>query len=387
MKPALRKPLLAAHLWTGLIAGVVLLVVALSGAALIFRDKLERPLDAQRFVVTPGTARLPADTLVARAVAARPGVELESVRFYGDPTAPFLVYFKDKNYAHLNPYTGEMLGVRARYSEGFGWIEGLHKYLAFEPSALGEKINGSFAVAFAGIILSGFVLGWPATRRALKASLTLNPKLSGRPWNLNLHKAIGAYAGLVLLGLALTGLPIAFDNVKAALYPLTGSTKSVLPMATQPAAPFVGFTAIAREVDRLMPGARETYIPLPKNGLVRAYAMAADAPHPNARSYVHFEGADARLLRFEPFAAAPAGYRVYYWMMSIHMGMVGGWPVKIILLLAALAVPVLAWTGTTSYLKRRAAANARLRAGADQRQPALAGNAVAMESGSSSAHG
>lgn len=359
MKPALRKPLLAVHLWTGLIVGAVLIFIALTGAALIFRDKLERPFDAARFIVAPGAGRLPADELVARAVAARRGAELESVRFYGDPTAPFLVYFKDKNYAHLNPYTGEVLGVRARYGEGFGWIEGLHKYLAFEPSALGERINGSFAFVFAGIILTGFVLWWPATRRALKAGLTLNPKLSGRPWNLNLHKALGAYAGAVLLALAFTGVPIAFDSVKAALYPLTGSAKPALPVAASPTAPFIGFTAIARELGRLMPAAGESYIPLPKNGLVRAYAMAAAAPHPNARSYAHFEGADARLLRYDPFATAPAGYRAYYWMMSIHMGVVGGWPLKIVLLLGALAVPVLAWTGTASYLKRRAAAGAR----------------------------
>ncbi len=360
MTPSLRKPLLAVHLWAGLVVGAVLIFIALTGGALIFRDKLERPFDAARFIVPAGAARLPADELVARAVAARPNAELESVRFYGDPTAPFLVYFTDKNYVHLNPSTGEVLGVRARYGEGFGWIEGLHKYLAFEPSALGEKINGSFAFAFAGIILTGFVLWWPATRRALKAGLTLNRKLSGRPWNLNLHKELGAYAGAVLLVLAFTGVPIAFDSMKAALYPLTGSVKPELPVAASPLAPFVGFTIIAREIDRLMPAARETYIPLPNNGLVRAYAMAADAPHPNARSYTHFEAADARLLRFDPFATAPAGYRAYYWMMSIHMGVVGGWPLKIILLLAALAVPVLAWTGTASYLKRRAAKAARV---------------------------
>jgi uncharacterized iron-regulated membrane protein len=354
MKPNVRTPLLAAHLWTGLIAGVVLIVVALSGALLVFRPTFERASDPARFIVTPGPARLAPDELVARALPANASSELESIRFYGDATAPFLVYFKDKRYVHLNPYTGEVLGIRARYGEGFGWIEGLHKYLAFPPSDLGEKVNGSFSLVFIAIIASGFVLWWPATRRALKAALTLNPKLTGRPWNLNLHKALGAYAGLVLLASAFTGLPIAFDFVKAALYPLTNSVKPVLPKATSPAdAPYVGFTAIGREVGRLMPGARETYIPLPKNGLVAAYAIAADAPHAVARSYAYFDGGSAKLLRHTPYAQAAGGFRLYYWMMAFHLGYVGGWPVKIILLLGVLAVPVLAYTGAASYLRRK----------------------------------
>lgn len=355
MKPALRTPLLNLHLWAGLSAGLVLIFIALTGGVLIFRPTLERPMDAARFVVAAGATRLAPDELVARARVANPSAELESVRFYGDPTAPFLVYFKDKRYVHLDPHTGAVLGVRRRYGEGFGWIEGLHKYIGFAPSALGENINGTFALVFAGIIGTGLVLWWPATRRALVAGLTLNFKLSGRPWNLNLHKTIGAFAALVLLASAFTGVPIAFDSVKASLYPLTFSTKAPLPEVALTAAPFAGFTVIAERVEQLMPGARETYIPLPKSGLVAAYAIAADAPHGTARSYAWFDGASAQLLRSQPYAQAPAGFRLYYWMMALHLGYVGGWPVKIIMLLATLAVPVLAWTGTASYLKRRAA--------------------------------
>lgn len=50
------------------------------------------------------------------------------------------------------------------------------------------------------LTLTGVVPWWPAARRALKAGLTLNPKLSGRRGNLNLHKTIGFYVSLVLCG-------------------------------------------------------------------------------------------------------------------------------------------------------------------------------------------
>jgi vanillate O-demethylase ferredoxin subunit len=124
-------------------------------------------------------------------------------------------------------------------------------------------------------------------------------------------------------------------------------------LVTEPGAKFVGFTVIAQRLEALMPGAQETYIPLPKKGLVASYAIAADAPYATARSYAWFDGGSARLLRLQPFAEAPAGFRLYYWMMAFHTAALGGWPVKIVLLLAVFSVPVLAYTGTASYLRRK----------------------------------
>ena len=355
MTPALRKSFLWLHTWTGLVVGLLLLLVSLTGAVLVFRPSLEWTLDAQRFVVSPGTTRLSLEELATRARAAHPANELESLRMFGDPASSVWFYFTNKDYVHVNPYTGAILGTRARYGEGFGWVEGLHKYLLLETNT-GETVNGTLALIFSGIVLTGFVLWWPATRRALKAGLTLNPKLSGRPWQLNLHKTIGVYAAGVVLLSALTGLPIALDWVKAGLYPLTFSQKIEPPKPTKSAASgpaFAGFDAIARRIESLMPGARETYIPLPKKGVIPAYAIAADGPHPMARSYVWFNPSDGAVLRFTPYEANVAGFRLYYWMMAIHTGVVGGWVVKIILLLGTLSVPVLVYTGTVSFLGRK----------------------------------
>jgi vanillate O-demethylase ferredoxin subunit len=280
MTPTARKWFLNFHLWAGLVLGTFLLIVSITGALLVFRGNLERQLDPHRWIVAPGATRLAPEALIARAVAAHPAGELESVRYFGDPTAPFLVYFSNKDYVHLNPYTGEVLGTRARYGEGFGWIEGLHKYLQLAPT-VGEAINGYNALVFLLIIFSGVVLWWPATRRAFIAGVTLNWKLKGRPWNLSLHKTLGIYAALLLAVMASTGAPISLDWLKNALYPLTGSTKPALPAALAPGAQgFVGFNQIAAAMAAQFPAARETYLPLPKNGRIAAYSIEADAAHP-----------------------------------------------------------------------------------------------------------
>ncbi|MDI1335169.1 MAG: PepSY-associated TM helix domain-containing protein [Lacunisphaera sp.] len=354
MSMSVRKVLLPLHLWAGLTLGLILVVMSVTGALLVWRKPVETRLNQDKFVVAPGGARLAPDDLVARARVAHPGAELESIRYYGDPTAPFLAYYTDKEFVHLNPYTGQVLGIRKRYGEGLGWIEGLHKFLQIEPS-IGENITGYTALTFGFIILSGIVLWWPATRKALKAGLTLNRKLKGRPWNLSLHKALGAYAAVILLVSVSTGVPISLDWAKDALYPLTGSTKILPPTPVTITAPmaFSGFDAAARSVIGVFPNAVETYIPLPKRGIVAAYVIEASAAHPNSRSYVWLEPATALVIQARPYAQAAAGLRLYYWMMSLHTGVMGGTAWRIILLLGALSVPVLAYTGTASYLRRK----------------------------------
>jgi uncharacterized iron-regulated membrane protein len=134
---------------------------------------------------------------------------------------------------------------------------------------------------------------------------------------------------------------------------VTFSRRDELPVApVGPKPKFVGFDAVERQINYLMPNAKETYIPLPKKGIVAAYAIAADAPHPNARSYVYLDPT-AAVVRYAPFAQASAGYRLYYWMLSFHTAVTGGIVVQLLLLFATLSVPVLAWTGVASYLRRK----------------------------------
>lgn len=354
MKPSLRKPLLAFHLWIGLIAGLVLVVVALSGTVLIFRSALERKMDPKRFIVEAAPQRLSLDAMAEAAKAAHPTGALESVRFFKDPTMPAEYLFTTKEYVHIDPHTGKVLGIRQRYGEGFGWVEGIHKYLTLDPD-LGENVNGAFAIVFVILFLTGLVLWWPASRKALVAGVTLNWRLKGRPWHLNLHKTFGFYVSLVLLFSALSGIPIALESTRIVLDTLTGSARETAPKASGQHG-FVGFQAIADRIEHLTPGASETYIPLPKpTGLVSAYVIASDAPHPNARSYVWYDGASGKRLRYTPFAQATAGYRLYYWMLSLHTAVTGGWVVPMLLMLASLSVPLLFITGTTSYFKRRGA--------------------------------
>ncbi|MDB6168410.1 MAG: hypothetical protein JWM88_1274 [Verrucomicrobia bacterium] len=352
MRPATRAALRTFHAWTGLAAGLALTLVALSGAALIFRTPLEQRLDRQRFVVEPRVSRLPLDELVERGRAAHPRINVERVTLTDDATMPVLVLFSDNRYAHINPYTGAVLGLRARYGQGYGWIDGLHRHLALDPQP-GRIVAGSFAFGYIVLALGGLALWWPTTRRALKAGFTLDRRLTGRAWNLNLHRTVGIWVALVILFNAVTGVTIAFETFRNGFYYLTGSTKDIPPPSPNPVPPeFAGYEAMVRRIGTLLPGAHEIYILPPKEGLVMAGVLAADAPHPNARSYVWLDSGTAEIVRYTPNARTSAGFRLYSWLLSVHTGATGGLPVKLALLLASLGVPVLAYTGVAAFLRR-----------------------------------
>jgi uncharacterized iron-regulated membrane protein len=63
---------LKAHLWVGLAIALPLVVVALSGAVLVFEDALDRALNPALSFVTPGDRPLPLDEIVSRVKAAYP---------------------------------------------------------------------------------------------------------------------------------------------------------------------------------------------------------------------------------------------------------------------------------------------------------------------------
>lgn len=344
MTPRTRKLLLWLHTWTGLVVGGIVTCSAVTGALLVLRPRLERALDPDVWVVRARERRVPLDEIVANAEKANPGGVFESLRFFGDPTLPVLVYFEDERFVHVDPYTGAVLGIRRRYGDGFGWLAGLHKYLHL-PHKIGEPITGVAAGVFSFVALTGAVLWWPSTRRALLAGLTLQRRLTGRAWQLNLHRTIGAYVAVILFFSAATGCLIDFELLR-------GAAPRPAPPA-DPGASFVGFEALAARWREVAPDAREVLIAAPARGMVSTYAIAADAPHPNARSYLWFHRGTGTVLGERPHAAAPLGYRLHYWLVSLHLALVGGSVWATLLFLGAASVPLLGYTGLSSYLARK----------------------------------
>lgn len=367
MNLTLRKYLLPIHRWTGLTVGLVILLMAITGAAIVFRSELEPVVNRSLLTVPACTERVPLDVITQNAAAARPTATLDYIRMVAAEEASAatipatMVRFTDQVFVYLNPCSGAVLGQRARYGGFLGTIEQIHRFRFMEN---GNLITSTSVILFAIVLVIGGVAIWlPATMRGLKSSLKFNSKLAGPARTLNLHKTVGFYASLIILASALTGLPQAAEWYRNGLYKITGSPlPPALPKSEAPAPGVQRLTMEAawQKAREMVPSPKDILIHYPrkKRDPYDMYIIAPDAPHPNARTYLNLDAYTGKVLSYTPYAENTLGHKLYFWTLSLHSGEVGGLAGQLILLCGALSVPVLAYTGFSSYLRRRKRAEA-----------------------------
>jgi ferredoxin-NADP reductase len=325
-----RTPLSLVHRWTGLCAGLLFILVALTGAGLAWRAQLE-PVVSPGLLAGPACAApLPLDALVERARAANPGAgPLKAIRLYGQDGAAVRVRFSDAQWVYVSP-CGAVSGIQGLYGGPFGTLAWLH---IFGSSGAGDLFAGSLATLFAGMMLGAGALLWKRPSRAAVRTLPI-----GR------HKAIALFAAPVLLVSAMTGIPQAFKW--GALPPAALAAPGGAPMP---------LAQLLARVEALLPGAQKIQVKLPPDPThaVVFEVVAHDAPHANAASYLHLDPASGAVLLHVPHEQNRLAHKAYLLAAAIHYGWAGGWPVQLLLTAAALCVPVLAWTGVTSWLRRR----------------------------------
>ncbi|MBL9215035.1 MAG: PepSY domain-containing protein [Opitutaceae bacterium] len=356
MTTGFRQRLLQLHLCAGLTVGLVLLAIALSGAAMLFRPQLDPVVNRELFAVAGGAERATLDVVAAQALAAHPGSAPVRLRYWSAGDRPSVLRCANHDQIYVDPGTGRVLGMQNRYRGFFGRAEDIHRFLGLGPS-VGKAIGGAAVLTFVFVILSGFVLWVPPAWRALRSALLPNLRLAGRARLLHAHKLVGGYAGLVVLFSALTGLPHAYDWYEHLVYRVAGSPPpEAPPVAAAPAAAErLPMAEWARRIEALSGPyhSAEVFFPKPGQSVVQAWYVTADAPHVHARSYVYLDAVTGEVLRHEPYATSSAGHKLYYWMLALHLGQAGGPGWQLVLLGGCLSVPVLAVTGLLSYLRRR----------------------------------
>jgi ferredoxin-NADP reductase len=379
MNSTLRTWLLPVHRWTGMTVGLVIVLMAVTGASIAFRPQLEPLLNRDLLTVPACIGRVPLDTLTANAVATRPDAKLDYIRLVaGDDAAPripaAMVRFTDQQFVYLNPCTGAVLGQRHRWGGVLGTLEQVHRFRFMENGSL---VTGTSALLFGVVlVLGGLYLWLPASVRGIRRALRFNSRLHGPARTISLHKTAGLYAGIVVLASVLTGLPQAFDWYKHALYSLAGSAQPAkAPVSEAPrGAVRLPMEQLWQRAQQLVPHPQEVlmHYPAKARAAVEMYLIAHDAPHANARTMLYLDAYTGEVLRFIPYAASSAGHKLYFWTLSLHTGRIGGPAGQVLLMLGALTVPLLAWTGIGSYLRRRRRVvphgRMRLRVGSRQRE-------------------
>ena len=227
MKKIFRK----IHLWLSVPFGLIITLVCFSGAMLVFENEVNEWFRRDLYYVeTVKESPLPMDKLLEKVATTLPdSVSVTGVSISSDPGRAYQVSLSKPRRASLyvDQYTGEVKGKSER-SGFFMFMFRMHRWLldsmnpGNEGIFWGKMIVGVSTLLLVFVLISGIVIWWPRTRKALKNSLKITAKKGWRRFWYDLHVAGGMYALIFLLAMALTGLTWSFPWYRTAFYKVFG---------------------------------------------------------------------------------------------------------------------------------------------------------------------
>lgn len=353
----MRKRLWQLHSWLGLIAGLGLLVIGLTGSVLVFREELEALLNAELVRVTPApTGRLPFDILLARVQEQLPDHEVTGWTVQNEaPHTADVVYVirhgtSEWLVSTLNPYTGQLLASpRLGTATLSGWLLELH--YAFFTNHFGVFVVGLFGVLLCILGVTGVWM----YREFWKHFLRLRWRRGARLLFSDAHKFVGITSVVFNLIVGFTG---AYWNLTHVVEELRESDHNHAPLTGRLYGKSVSLDALVRDAGQRLPGFRTNYISLPSEAELPELMLwgaveprgALVSPYGSGVQYDPQTGANVAVVDLRT-----AGWwaRVTDAFAPLHYGTFGGLPVKVLWSLGGLAPGILGVTGFLIWRSRR----------------------------------
>jgi uncharacterized iron-regulated membrane protein len=370
---AVRATLFWAHLVTGVVAGVVVLIMSATGVLLTYQRQMVA-WSAGAVTVPAGARRLPLDTLVARARGSVNGARVTGVTLRADPTAPVAIGVEPRRSVMVDPYTGAVLAGGPRLRAFFSEAERWHRSLAVGPSVrapLGVQLTGASNLAFLFLLGTGLVLWWPrrVTWRSVRAVLVPNVRARGRARDWNWHHVLGLWNAPVLVLVVGSAALISYQWPGALLTRALGGTpaRPEAPRAAGAARPGgarpgqAQGPAFAANLDSAFanaaaaaPGWQSLQLRMPPVGEARATltASATASNRPDGRTQVTVDARTGTVVRTQPYATLPTAQKVRAWVRPLHTGEAGGVIGQTLAGVASLSGVVLVWTGLALTWRR-----------------------------------
>ncbi len=211
------------HLWLGVISGVIVIIVSVTGCVLVFEQEIRQLTSPWLHAEIKGE-QLPPSVLYKAVENVLPNKEIYSIWYHGEgKTAHFSL--NSDSLVYINPYTAEIVAM-VDHEDFFHFIEEGHFYLWF-PKEIGEQIVGWGTFIFFFLLLSGIIMWWPKRWNRIERNNSFKIKWKARFKRLNydLHNVLGFYSLTIALIIAITGLVMSFSWFNKGVYWLSGGIK------------------------------------------------------------------------------------------------------------------------------------------------------------------
>ena len=358
------------HLWLGLLSGLLVFIIALTGALYAFQEEIGN-LSAYKHVQIQSQNYLVPSVLVKEARRILPDKDFHGIKYNKPGRAAEAVFYgynpPHYNIVYLNPYTAEVLKVKDMNRDFFRFVMNGHFYLWLPPH-IGQPLVAWSTLIFVFVLITGIVIWVPKRLKNMKQRIwfrwdknTKFPRI-----NYDLHVIGGVYATLFGLIFALTGLVWGFQWFAQGYYTLIGGKKSL------------GYSTV---LSAKKPATADTVAPEPADAvwlrIQKEYPDAAfieiDPPqNDSAAVAVHVTAADGRYWKtdyryFDQYSLAEIEVDGIYGKLQnadkadklirmnydIHTGAIGGLPGKMIAFAMSLFIATLPVSGIIIWWKKR----------------------------------
>lgn len=151
------------HLWLGLISGIVIVIVSLTGAILTFEQELRVWLQPYQTVNSNNRPILPPSVLSKKVMKEFKFPSVAGVYYQGENRSAIVPYYADpKRYTivYIDPYSGKVLHSQL-LDKDFYRIMLTGHYQLWLPRPIGQPIVAYSTLIFVVTLISGIVLWWP----------------------------------------------------------------------------------------------------------------------------------------------------------------------------------------------------------------------------------
>ncbi|HSW39493.1 MAG TPA: PepSY-associated TM helix domain-containing protein [Acidobacteriota bacterium] len=367
-----RKIIFWLHLVLGIVAGIIIMIMSITGVALTYEKQMTAWADKNTYRVhtAAGAVALPPAALVEKFNEAMPGVSPLNMTFSSDPAMPVIITIPPNQMAFLDPYTGELLGtgmhgVRAFFRLMTDW----HRWLALtgENRQWGRAVTGACNLMFLFLAVSGLYLWWPKKWSApfLRAIIWFRGGLKGKLRNYNWHHVFGFWPLIPLVLVIVSAVVISYPWANQLMFRLAGSEMSVAGGIPKRVVKFdpeaekipLDMTGIDKLFEKMQAGTAgwETISftpPTIESKTISFTVNTGSGGQPQYRATHVVDRVTNEVLRTERFGDLDPGMQARLWMRFVHTGEYYGIIGQTIAGIASVAGVFLVWTGYALTIRR-----------------------------------
>ena len=366
----LRKIIFWCHLPVGVIAGIVILTMCVTGVLLAYEKQITSWADTRGYRSAPPTAatrHLPVDALLAKARETR-GATPTAITLKSDPSAPAEIAFGREATLFVNPYSGQVLGEGSqRVRSFFRTMTDWHRWLGAKGDNrnVARAITGACNLGFLFLVISGFYLWWPRSwnLKAVRNVTWFRRGLPGKARDFNWHNTIGFWCAPALFLIVISGVVISYTWAGNLVYRIAGETPPA-PRANPPATTGNNSTPTAdtlTNLDRAWSTAEQQVsdwrsislqLPTSASAPLNFNIDAGTGGQPQKRGQLAVDRMTGAVTKWEPFSSNTRGRQLRSILRFTHTGEVAGIVGQTIAAIASLGGAVLAFTGLALAFRR-----------------------------------